>query len=1030
MAEAVILNTPNTILNKDYDWNWAFNNSDFITYILADKPDYSYVGYDIYIPSHAYEKSEFTLISFPSCWQYIGARAFADCHRLKSAYFYSSTMYSNIIYDIEDEAFINAYNLESITINAQRNIGKRAFANCIKLSQINMFFYRAGSFGDKTWLTNIDDNAFENCYSLQNFNYMYNINRIGKRAFKGCTSLSNNPVGRNICFDIDDEAFADCTELRSVYLNGSFAYFSSAWSNRITLGSNIFKNCIKLESIEIDGTYSISEQTFGNLQNNLKNVSMIVSYSFSRLFKSMDLCPTIGPYTFKDYKMLSSVYISFIKEIGSHAFENCTALKYQGYLGNYYCESIGDYAFAGCGFSTAEFNRLGQEISEYSCYIGHKVFQSTKLSNIGIGNLVRIYSDTFEGLEDTLRVVNINYSWMSSMVSLRTDIDAYAFYNFKSLQNIQASYLKTIGSHAFENCTGISYAYYIGGYYCESIGEYAFAGCTSLEYISINTYGSEQCNIDNATVFSGCINLKSFITGPLKSIPSHCFNNANIQTIEVSVTSNETFSTSAFSYSVDIGSYAFAECQQINRINISAVKSIGDYAFYKASLSTGQYGTLSVGYGLCGGIGKYAFASATISYSETTMMFNVSCYSIANGYSVTCSIDDYAFANATFKRLTFYNVNHIGESIFNLANIISGGAITISGTLFSSDLLPDIPANTFLNPSNLAYYNVYLYYISTIKSYAFSTFIWNGVSTGGASYIYISDVKSIEANAFYRCQSLADITISGSISQLDSRIFCSCSNLKYFTCNNLKEIPSGMFMSKHCPGLSSVSLPNVEIVNSDAFHGLQRLSIVNLPACNEIKAYGFNYHIGLTYINSPYVSKVGHGAFQYCSNLATIMLNSCSQLGAYAFSSCENLVIASLPACESIQNSTFCECHKLETATLYMCSIIGSAAFYHCSNLSSISIPNCKYIKAYAFAGCSSLTSITFHSLEMIENGAFYDCKNLTSVYILSDVIPSIGNMSEQINSDYIIYVPSGMYEKYISEWSSLADHISSISNL
>ena len=93
-------------------------------------------------------------------------------------------------------------------------------------------------------LTEIGDEAFQNCKELSGVVFSSNLNSIGGAAFRGCTSLTELilPERLEIIFD---NAFEGCTGLSEIVIpNGVTNIFGGAFRDctgvsTITLGSNV-----------------------------------------------------------------------------------------------------------------------------------------------------------------------------------------------------------------------------------------------------------------------------------------------------------------------------------------------------------------------------------------------------------------------------------------------------------------------------------------------------------------------------------------------------------------------------------------------------------------------------------------------------------------------------------------------------------------------------------------------------------------------------------------------------------------------
>lgn len=228
-------------------------------------------------------------------------------------------------------------------------------------------------------------------------------------------------------------------------------------------------------------------------------------------------------------------------------------------------------------------------------------------------------------------------------------------------------------------------------------------------------------------------------------------------------------------------------------------------------------------------------------------------------------------------------------------------------------------------------------------------------------------VRIIAIYSFYECNSLKEIIIPNSVSEIRHNAFEGCSALEKVTLSeSINIIDEETFLN--CTSLSSITIPNsVSEIQYNAFFGCKSLTEINLPNT---------------------INKIDWQAFKCCSSLKNINLSSNSklELGTYVFQSCISLQSATLPeSLTNIPNGTFADCISLKEINFpSSLNRIGISAFENCYALVCVDIPE-------------GVTEIT---------GAFTNCQNLISMS-LPKTLKSFDQTtsSSNINHNYNYYL-------------------------
>lgn len=236
--------------------------------------------------------------------------------------------------------------------------------------------------------------------------------------------------------------------------------------------------------------------------------------------------------------------------------------------------------------------------------------------------------------------------------------------------------------------------------------------------------------------------------------------------------------------------------------------------------------------------------------------------------------------------------------------------------------------------------------------------------------------------------------------------------------------------------LTTFSNSNASIVKSYFFHGYANLCEVTFEAAQTIDMNAFNGCWNLSIANIPLVTEIQGNAFSGCA-LRNVSYSLCSYIGNSAFNRNRLLKSVNLPVCVTLSSYAFYWCDRLESISLPACISLYSGAFASCSALTEVYLPQVNRIEASAFCSCDTLSVVSLGSNSMslslarIASYAFMRCVNLISLYILtSEIFPltasnafsstPIGGYSESAGTFGSIYVPSSLYDAYISAsvWS------------
>ncbi|MDE6573916.1 MAG: leucine-rich repeat domain-containing protein, partial [Muribaculaceae bacterium] len=241
------------------------------------------------------------------------------------------------------------------------------------------------------------------------------------------------------------------------------------------------------------------------------------------------------------------------------------------------------------------------------------------------------------------------------------------------------------------------------------------------------------------------------------------------------------------------------------------------------------------------------------------------------------------------------------------------------------------------------------------------------------------NISLIKLWAFYECESLEQISNTGSVTTIDERAFYKCKSLRNIElADGLSTIPKECFYE--CSSMKSLNIPGtVTTIYTNSFTGCTAVESLTLEdgantltikavkkddagqIFNEmsLKSAYAGRNIKMSGCRSEYV-----GLFEHHNTLREVILG---------------------PGATVIGNNMFYNCPKLEKVTFsYGQKTIENHAFGLCSLLQDVELPNSiTSIGHFVFCGCESFKKFTIpESVVSIGNAILTGCSSLKEVII------------------------------------------------
>ena len=637
--------------------------------------------------------------------------AFDDAETSKAWFIGDNTITKVIIPEgvesIASYAFANLTALEEIVLpSTLESIDYGAFYGCKSLQKI--------TFSGENNLKIINQNAFENC-DLRDILELPSVCVISDYAFAGNQKLKGIVLGENV-YSIGQYSFAGCEKLKDVTINaskvkyGAYAFtgcetLKEFYVNSAVLPEGMFYECDNMETVTIGsdvndiGAFAFKDTKISNfvIEEGNKNYktgtnNYIISADGKKL---VAVSPVVeGEFTYEDIggkevTEISKGAFSHNEKITSVVMDKVTSVGEYGLASNKGLSSVtfgalkdvGDYAFFEAAIT--ELPIFAEKVR-----IGKYAFSFTKLTTVTIPDKMEIPEGAFSECVDLTTVVigddvNIGKYAFSMDKDRAFDVEMYMEGDKKLFRYVFSSPLTSltigknavIGENAFSNAASLESVTLGEG---AELQKMAFYNTSSLKFIDLSKAKSIGDYAISGDVYYACLDENMTVAAVnSQGYYRYTYHAPKIESVDIS--SAKELGEYAFSYCRNLVSvklnddieeikpYTFAGCDSLKNVNLTNVKTIGEYSFMECGLENIDVPTAEK-------IDKYAFVSnrklATVKLNEDTKEIGEGAFSYCDPLATVDNIShvedigDYSFAYTSITSADLTSAVKIGRNVF------------------------------------------------------------------------------------------------------------------------------------------------------------------------------------------------------------------------------------------------------------------------------------------------------------------------------------------------------------------------------
>ncbi len=706
-----------------------------------------------------------------------------------------------------------------------------------------------------------------------------NVLYLDENCFKNDQSITE-VVLPAMLQEIPEGAFENCVNLRKITIN----------SQCTTIGIGAFRGCTSLKEVAFAEYLDANKDPVKDPVTGKDYFGSITvgHYAFDGCvaldtFTRGERMTVMYDYAFRNCDALTTIDLSTLRIVGSHVFDSCDNLETVILTKD---TAVGEHMFENC----------------------------TKLANIKYKNgdsiqagypVNKLPESVFEGCEMLSNITFVGEGFLG--IGAR----ALAHTIIEGITLPKGEY--EIDSYAFAYCENLKTVTLQDGTTITHSGADPYIGCT--HFTAYSAEGNDAYLVkegalysaDETTLYSVPTGIESYtLPAEVKHIADGALSGSNITTIDISAI--ESVGKYAFAYSklktvtlksgMDIPEGLFEGCDQLTIVNnLDTVNNIGARAFMWCSAL--QEANISQ----ATSVGDYAF------------------------YGIAVEDDAMNGSNSALATLTAPLLQKVGYGAFEGTRIVELNlpAVTDLGAwafAFMEDLtsvtigpVEEMGGYVFYGSNKIASVT-FVYGAKVIGSGAFSTY-----NPYLDSYTELDREALEESDELYKLYvwqdavdikpstALKSVTIPGTVQSIGAYAFAGQAGLAEIDLANVTNIGSGAF--RQCTALKTADLSKVEEIGDNAFRGTA-FTAVDLSNAKIIGAYAFAggeysmsqwtayYNDEDEYSNFTRTREIKGGA------IATLTLGKAERIGDFAFAG-NNIKTVTIPKTLNKRTYTFTE---------------------------------------------------------------------------------------------------------------------------